>query len=324
MPDAQVRPADSYYGRPVVKAPPWGPEIPAYLFLGGLAGGSGVIAAGAQATGRAVLRRNARLTALTAIGIGSAALVKDLGRPERFLNMLRTFKPTSPMSMGSWFLAAYGAGIAPAALAEIDRLTGRRLPVGPVRGVLGAVEAPAGVAAGLLGPPLAAYTAVLLSDTAVPTWNGARDGLPFVFVGSATMAAAGAAMVTTPAGETGPVRVLAVLGAAADVAATRLTERSMDPVLAEPLHTGRPGALLRWSERLAVAGALGAALGGSRRPVAAASGLALAGASALTRFGIVEAGIASTKDPRYTLVPQRRRLEARRAAGVVHDSVTTA
>ena len=81
--------------------------------------------------------------------------------------------------------------------------------------------------------------------------------------------------------------------------------------------------MLRWSERLAVAGGLGALLGGGNRLVAAASGLALMGASALTRFGIFEAGIESAKDPRYTVEPQKRRLAARRAAGITDDSITT-
>jgi hypothetical protein len=98
----------------------------------------------------------------------------------------------------------------------------------------------------------------------------------------------------------------------------------MDPVAAEPLHEGRPGTLLAWSERLAVAGGIGILLGGRRRPVAAGAGLALMAASALTRFGIYEAGIRSAKDPRYTIEPQRRRLAARRAAGVTGDSITTA
>ncbi|HEY6494448.1 MAG TPA: NrfD/PsrC family molybdoenzyme membrane anchor subunit, partial [Trebonia sp.] len=96
----------SYYGRPVVKAVPWGPDIPAYLFLGGVAGGSALLGAGAQLTGRSALRRNCRLAAAASVGLGAAALVHDLGRPERFLNMLRVIKLTSPMSLGSWILSA--------------------------------------------------------------------------------------------------------------------------------------------------------------------------------------------------------------------------
>jgi hypothetical protein len=47
------------------------------------------------------------------------------------------------------------------------------------------------------------------------------------------------------------------------------------------------------------------------RTGAAASGLALLAGSALQRFGVFEAGVASTKDPRYVVVPQRERLDAR-------------
>jgi formate-dependent nitrite reductase membrane component NrfD len=314
----------SYYGRPVVKPAPWGPAIPGYLFLGGLAGGSAVLAAGAQLTGRAMLRRNCRLAALASVSLGAAALVQDLGRPERFLNMLRVIKVTSPMSLGSWILSAFSAGAGVAAVAEVDRVTGERLPLGPLRRVLRAVEGPAGLEAAAFGPALAVYTAVLLGDTSTPTWNHAHDELPFVFVSSASLAAAGLAMITTPVAEAVPARKLAVIGVVGDLVATQVMHRRMDPVAAEPLHDGRPGALLRLSEGLAIAGGIGTLLGGRRRGVAAAAGLALMAASALTRFGIFEAGIRSAKDPRYTIEPQKRRLAARRAAGVTDDSITTA
>jgi len=314
----------SYYGRPVVKPAPWGHEIAAYLFLGGVAAGSGLLAAGAQLTGRPKLRRNARLSALAAVGLGGAALVKDLGRPERFLNMLRTVKLTSPMSVGSWILSAFSVGAGVAAVAEVDRMTGERLPLGPLRRVLRAVEGPAGLEAAAFAPPLAAYTAVLLADTATPTWNAAREELPFVFVSSASLAAAGLAMVTTPVAEAGPARTLALLGVTGDLIATEVMHRRMDPVAAEPLHHGTPGRMLRCSEALAIAGGLGTLLGGRRRAVAALSGLALMTASALTRFGVLEAGIDSAKDPRYTIEPQKRRLAARREAGITDDSITTA
>jgi formate-dependent nitrite reductase membrane component NrfD len=313
----------SYYGRPVVKPAPWGPEIGAYLFLGGVAGGSALLAAGAQLTGQDTLRRNCRLAAIGAVGLGGGALVRDLGRPERFLNMLRTIKLTSPMSLGSWILSAFSAGAGVAAAAEIDRMTGQRLPLGPLRRVLRAVEGPAGLAAAAFAPGLAAYTAVLLSDTSTPTWNAARDELPFVFVSSASLAAAGLAMVTTPVAQAEPARRLAVLGVTGDLLATRMMHQRMDPVAAEPLHEGRAGTLLRLSEGLAVAGGLGTLLGGRRRGVAVAAGLALLAASALTRFGVLEAGIHSAKHPRYTIEPQKRRLAARRAAGLTDDSVTT-
>jgi Polysulphide reductase, NrfD len=321
VPDAEFT---SYYGRPVVKPAPWGHDIAAYLFLGGVAGGSALLAAGGQLTGQDTLRRNCRLAAISAVGLGAVALVHDLGRPERFLNMLRTIKLTSPMSLGSWILSAFSAGAGVAAAAEFDRMTGERLPLGPLRGVLRTVEGPAGLEAAAFAPALGVYTAVLLADTATPTWNAARDELPFVFVSSASLAAAGLAMITTPVAETAAARRLAVLGVIGDLAATHVMRRRMDPVAAEPLHDGRAGAMLRLSEGLAVAGGIGTLLGGRRRGVAAASGLALLAASALTRFGIFEAGIASAKDPRYTIEPQKRRLAARRARGVTDDSITTA
>lgn len=320
VPDVEF---SSYYGRPVVKPAPWGHEVGAYLFLGGVAAGSGLLAAGGQLTGRAILRRNARLSALVAVTLSAAALVADLGRPERFVNMLRTIKLTSPMSLGSWILSAFSAATGVAAASEIDRIMGERLPLGPLRLVLRAVEGPAGIGAALFAPPLGVYTAVLLADTATPTWNAAHEDLPFVFVSSASLAASGLAMITTPVSETGPARRLAVLGVVGDLVAMKVMERRMDPVAAEPLHHGGPGRMLQWSERLAVAGGLGTLFGGHRRGVAVTSGFALMAASALTRFGVFEAGLESARDPRYTIEPQKRRLAARRAAGITDDSITT-
>ncbi|MEV4902911.1 NrfD/PsrC family molybdoenzyme membrane anchor subunit [Citricoccus sp. NPDC055426] len=315
--------SESYYGRPIVKAPPWDERVATYLVCGGIAGGSSLLAFGAQLTGRELLRRNARISALAAAGVGAVALIADLGRPERFLNMMRTVKLTSPMSLGSWVLAGFSTGAGVAAAAEVDRMTGEVLPLGPLRGVLRAAEAPAGGLAALLGAPLAGYTAVLLSDTALPTWNDAKEDLPFVFVSSASIAASGLAMITTPVRETAPARTLAVLGAVGDVLATRTMEARMDPVAVEPLKTGRPGKLMTWSERLAIAGGIGALFAGRSRVVAALSGAALVTASAFTRFGVFYAGKDSALDPRYTVEPQKRRLAARRAAGITDDSITT-
>ena len=141
----------SYYGRPIVKAPPWEKEIGAYLFLGGLAGGSSILAFGAELTDRPLLRRNMRLSAITAAGLGTVALVADLGRPERFLHMMRTIKPTSPMSLGSWLLAYYATHAGVAAAAEVDRMTHAKLPLGPLRPVLRFVDRPAAAGAAASG-----------------------------------------------------------------------------------------------------------------------------------------------------------------------------
>ena len=321
VPEPEFR---SYYGRPIVKAPPWDSKIASYLFLGGLAGGSALLSLGGYFTDRPALRRNGRLGALGAASLGTVALVADLGRPERFLHMMRTVKPTSPMSLGSWLLAGFATNAGVAAAIEVDRMTDERLPLGPLRPVLHALELPTSVASGVLGAPLAAYTAVLLGDTAVPTWHEMHAHLPFVFVSSASLASGGFALVTTPVAETGPARFFAVAGVAGELAAMHVMKGAMDPVSVEPLEQGKPGAWLTWSERLSVIGGAGVLLGGRRRWVAAASGLALMTSSALTRWGVFWAGKESVKDPRYTVIPQRNRLEKRRAAGIIDDSITTA
>lgn len=314
---------DSYYGRPVVKAPPWETPIGIYLFLGGLAGASGLLQAGAHLTGRPILQRNARLVALAALAGGTPALIIDLGRPERFLHMMRVFKPTSPMSMGTWILSAYGTCAGIVGAIEADRLTGRRLPLRLLRPLVDPLETPAAIGTALTGAPLAAYTAVLLADTSVPTWNAARHGLPYVFVSSATLAASGAQLVVSPRSETGPARALAVAGVVGDILGMHYTKSRMHPLEAEPLEEGMPGRLLTWAERLAVAGGVGALFARRSRAVAVASGAALVAASALTRFGVLHAGRESVKDPRRVIEPQKERLAARRARGITGDSITT-
>lgn len=315
--------SDSYYGRPIVKAPPWDWKISAYLFVGGVAGGSGILAAGADVAGLDKLRRNTRITALTATISGTGFLILDLGRPERFLHMMRTFKPSSPMNMGTWVLGGFGTVAGVGAASEVDQLTGEKLPLGPLRPVLHWAAKPAGAAAALLGGPLASYTGALLADTAVPTWHAAKDNLSYLFVSSAAMASSGIAMITTPPDQARPARALGIVGAAADLYFAEKVTKPMHPAEAEPLKTGRAGKKLRWAKGLTIAGGIGAALLGRNRWGAVASGAALATASALTRIAVMEAGIDSTKDPRHVVEPQKARLEARRAQGIVDDSITT-
>ena len=319
VPDAEF---SSYYGHNVVKPAPWGHEIAAYLFLGGLAGGSGLVGAGGALTGRPALRRTGRYAALASAALGGLALAADLGRPERALNMLRVAKLTSPMSVGSWILTGFGtfAGLAAAAEAG-EALLPKRSRLRPLLRVADPVGT-AGTTA--FSMPLAAYTAVLLADTATPTWRESFRELPFVFVGSANAAAAGLALLTTPVEQNGPARRLAVLGSAVELGASEVLERRMHPVVAETLHEGGPGRKLKAAKLLTAGGALGATLLGRSRVGAGLSGLALMAGSVLTRFGVFEAGIESTHDPKYTVQPQKDRLEERRRRGQTHDSVTTA
>src|SRR6266487_3687132 len=183
-----VPPAEfaSYYGRPILNAPVWrSPDIPGYLFLGGLAGGSSLLAAGAQLTGRPALARASKTAALGAACLGLAGLVHDLGRPARFANMLRVFKVTSPMSVGSWILSGY---VPAAGTAAACALTGRLPRTG----------AAATAGAAVLAPGLASYTAALITDTAVPAWHEGYREMPFVFTGSAAMASGGLGLLAAP------------------------------------------------------------------------------------------------------------------------------
>jgi hypothetical protein len=294
VPPAEVT---SYYGKPIINAPVWDPlNIAGYLFLGGLAGASSVLGAGAHLTGRPALERAAKSGAAAAITLGLAALAHDLGRPARFINMLRVIKVTSPMSIGSWALTGY----APAAVAAAAASLTRRAP---------RAGATATVAAALLGPAVAAYTGALLSDTAVPAWHDGYREMPFIFVGSAAAAAGGLGLLAAPAAQAGPARNLALLGTGLELAASqRMTSRL--GMTAEPYRTGTGGALLRVSKALSVLGAAGAVLGSRSRTLGAIGGAALLAASAATRFGIFHAGLASAADPRYTVAPQRERLES--------------
>ncbi|MFD5117428.1 NrfD/PsrC family molybdoenzyme membrane anchor subunit [Streptomyces sp. NPDC058391] len=287
---------DSYYGRPVIKAPSWSArDIAGYFFLGGLAGAGSVLAAGAHLSGRTATATAMKISSLAAVTLSAAALVNDLGRPSRFVNMLRVFKPTSPMSVGSWLLSAYGPCAGAAAFCAV---TGRLPRAG----------AAATGAAAVFGPAVAAYTAVLAADTAVPAWHGAHRELPYVFSASAAAAASGMALVLAPPRESAPARYAAVLAAVGEVSAMTAAERRLGMV-AETYREGRAGNLLRAARVLTVAGAAGAALSaGSRRATVGSGALLLAG-SACTRFGIFAAGIASAEDPAYTVLPQRARKE---------------
>jgi hypothetical protein len=221
-------------------------------------------------------------------------LTADLGRPQRFLNMLRVFKVTSPMSVGSWVMTFSALSSTGAAALEYLRLAPR------LKHTFEAVAA-------FLGPAMATYTAVLIADTAVPVWHEARHQLPAVFAaGSAASAGAAAAMIVPPP-DAGPARRLAVASTVATLAAGGMMEKHLG-MLGEPYRKGLPGALYTASKVLTAAGAVALAARGRRSRAAAAAGGAaiLAGEMAL-RWGVFRAGYASARDPKYTVMPQRER-----------------
>ena len=299
VPDAEF---SSYYGLPVLKAPVWKErEIGGYLFLGGLAGASSLLGAGAQLTGRPELATRVKVVATSAIALGAVALVKDLGKPSRFANMLRVIKPTSPMSVGAWLLAGYGPATAVAAAAAV---TGRMTGIGTA----------ATATAAVIGPAISTYTAALVADTAVPAWHAGHRELPFVFAGSSATAAGGMGLIFGPTDQAGPARRLAFAGAAVEaVAARAMTHRGGVP--AEPYHQGRAGGLMRAGQALTAGGLAVAWLGRRHRLAGVVAGAMLTASSAATRAGIFAAGTQSVADPRYVVEPQRERLRAGSAGG---------
>lgn len=285
----------SYYGRPILKEPAWKqPDVPLYLFLGGLAGASASMAGMADATGRPGLRRALRIAAGAGSMASVGALIHDLGRPERFLYMLRMFKPTSPLSVGTWILAPF-SGLATAAAAS--ELTGRLSRLGSA----------AGAGAAVLGPAMCTYTATLLADTATPAWHEGRRDLPVFFAGSAVTSAAGVALMSLPPEQAGPARRAGVAGAAAELVAGARLEHGLG-VVSEPYRTGRAGTLLKASKALTGAGASLSVLGRRNRVLSACAGAAYLTAGICARFGVYAAGVASARDPKYVVVPQRSRL----------------
>jgi hypothetical protein len=291
-------PRASYHGQQILKSPVWSWEIPTYLFVGGLAGASATLAYASELKGADELGRRGWLTASAAIMGCPPLLISDLGRPARFAYMLRMFKITSPMSVGSWILSVSGAATS---LAGVHALTGRLAPGAAIARPVAAVS----------GLALSTYTAALFADTAVPAWHEARRSLPIVFGAGAAVSAAGAAVALSPVQVAAPARRLALGAAGAELVATHLMERGLG-IHAETFRHGR-ARTLSWTSRacLAAGAALLARVGDRSRPAAAIGGALLGTGALATRWSVFEAGKASVADPRYVVEPQRQRIADR-------------
>ena len=303
VPRAEFR---SYYGRPVLKPPVWNDDIAYYFFLGGLSAGSSLLAAGADQKDLPALRRGTRIAALVSLVGGTYYLIRDLGRPERLHHMLRVAKPTSPMSVGTWVLTAYAAPMSAAAVSELMPARLRATSAGRLIRVL---ARPAGLAAAGLAPAVASYTSVLLSQTAVPAWHESHEELPFIFTSSAAASAGGLGMILAPPEQAAPARRLASYGALVELAASRRLESRLG-LVGEVFLTGDARHHLDRASTFTALGTLGSMLLGRRSRLASiASGAALLAGGLHERLGLLHAGIQSTKDPRYVVEPQRRRIE---------------
>ena len=290
----------TYYDLPALKEPVWIWSVPAYFTVGGAAAGAALLGAVAQLAdreGHATLIDRCRWVAMGGTVLSTAFLIEDLGRPARFLNMLRIFRPSSAMSVGSWILAANST--AAGAAAVLPRLGLRRLGDA------------AGLGSGTLAPALGTYTAVLISDTAVPVWQSTRRSTPALFAASGLVAATSALdLLDHDERDEVLLHRLGVAAKVADLAASEAVEHDADRLerVGRPLHDGAPGAMWK-TAKSCVAGSLAVSLlplpgrwRRWRRRLAAVLGTA---GSIATRFALFHAGTASARDPRATFESQR-------------------
>lgn len=305
----KASPETGYYGTPLLKAPAWTREIPLYFFVGGAAGAAAVVGAIARYTGAdPKLVRDARWIAAAGALISPALLISDLGRPERFLAMLRVFKPQSPMSVGVWTLVGFSSGAMAAAFAGFLRERyGESLPLRVLEN--------AGESASLaFGLPFSNYTGVLLGATAIPVWNQHVGELPMHFAASSLGAAVGLLELM---GHTRS-RALQVLGLGAAMfeswEGVRIETRSHSH--SDPLRHGTSGWITRAGGflsgpipgllRLASALVRDSDRSRSLRRISAWSAIA---GSLITRIAWIEAGHRSAQNWREPLgIPEEPRL----------------
>jgi len=288
----------SYYGLPVLKAPVWTWEIPLYLFLGGIAGVSACLAFVADlfASDPALIRA-ALWIALIGAAICPILLIADLGRPARFLAMLRVAKIQSPMSVGVWTLLIFSGCTFLALLG--NELSRRGWVNSFVIGISWAGE----FTGALTGLILAAYTGVLIGATANPVWSHNRRALPPHFLAAALGGAAGALELI---GFLIPATQL--LGLAASATETLLGvhfELSRLPVNA-PLHRGKSAWAFRIAGALAGPGALFLRLVANSAPARRAAAICFLAGSLLSRYAWIWAGVASARDPDALFQIQRK------------------
>jgi hypothetical protein len=285
-------PETGYYGIPLLKEPAWTWEIPLYFFVGGAAGAAAVVGAIANYTGaERKLVRDARWIAAAGTVLSPPLLILDLGKPSRFLNMLRVFKPQSAMSMGVWTLVGFSAGASAAAFGQF--LSDRYGPSLPVR-----VIEQAGQAVSLaFGLPFSNYTGVLIGATAIPAWNENVGELPIHF-GMSGLSAAVALLELMGNDKSRALQMLGIGAALFECWEGWHIESRQQPVL-DPLKHGLSGMLTRAGAVMAgpVPAVLRIAslLSGSQRARRVASVSAVTGAL-LTRIAWIYAGHVSARD----------------------------
>lgn len=289
--------APGYYGLPLLKPPVWKWMIDVYFFVGGLAGMSGLIAAAALLKHDWALTRAAMWAAAVGAVISPILLTWDLGRPTRFINMLRVLKLQSPMSLGSWIVSSFGAASIPGVILTEWHLRaaagGSPIPV--VHGL--AIAAVIGSA--VTGIFLATYTGALIACTAVPAWHLHRGVLPFHFGMAGLGSAAG--LLELVGFHTRTLATIGWVAAAAETLVFIWLEARKHGAADQALHEGSAGWLLRCGE--ALEGPVPLILRGFGSVWGAAASFILG--AFLTRFGWLAAGRHSAKSPEAVFASQR-------------------
>jgi formate-dependent nitrite reductase membrane component NrfD len=299
-PSQQPVSTPSYYDQPMLKEPVWEAVIPTYFYVGGVSGATAALAAAAQLiapdTMRSLIKRGHWIGTIGAV-VSAGLLIYDLGRPMRFINMLRVIRVTSPMSLGSWILSFFSTAIGAAAV----------LPYGPR--IFRPLTSPFGVAAGVFGLGLAGYTGVLLAQTAVPVWQQSYRTLPILFISSGTAASAAVLeFFSWNEHERKTIAHFRIMGQVTELLTAALLERNASRVerVGRPLRRGVGGAFWKAGKLFTAAGIVLSLLPGKSRGKSIASGALGTAASLCTRFGIFYAGKASARDPRASFEVQRR------------------
>lgn len=290
---------DSYYGLPVLKQPLWTWEVPLYFFFGGVAGVSANISfAGQLFHSDPELIRVALWMALIGAAICPVLLIADLGRPSRFLNMLRVFKLRSPMSLGAWILVAFSGCVFLAVLSHEAVLRGHASPMWMALRWTGELTA------ALTGLLLASYTGVLIGATAIPVWSQNREILPPHFLISGLGSSSGILELfgfLVPA-----TQVLGFVASSFETLLGMFLELRRRPVDA-PLHQGGSGWMLRMAGLVEGPASLLLRFvwGGTPRGRQAAAACFIVGAL-FNRYGWIWAGRASARNPQTLFQLQRR------------------
>lgn len=289
----------TYYDRPMLKEPVWEWAIPLYYYIGGLTGASLVLGAAAQigeSKRRENLIRRCHWIGFIGATVSGGLLIYDLGKPSRFLNMLRVFRPTSPMNIGAWILSGTGATATGALL-----FSGRR-------GLLGSLGELLGYKAGIFGLGLATYTGVLIANSAIPIWQESRRALPVLF-GTSALASLGCTfdVFSENSEERGITNIIGNVGRAGELAAGFMMEHhaSAVPRVGRPFKRGWSGVMWRSAEMLTFASLVISLLPNRTRKRRLAAGVLGTLGSLLLRYTVEHFGTVSARDARASFHQQR-------------------